>query len=130
MIDPHPSLRKYEGEIISHIMQPGTYVLATKYDDGDPGDAWAVGLYLESFCLEMGAVPRHRVIGNDGLYLYGPKGFKRIRAGITPDVGLWLIENAEALEKSPPGSINLWGMLTDLAFESTEFVSGCIQTEG
>jgi len=112
---PKPDLHKYDGEVISHIYPPGTYVLGTKYDDGDPGDAWGVGYYLESFTLP-GQKTRHRIIGNDGSYLYGPKGFIKIRAGLRSDVGSWLVKNSATLEHSPPGSINLWTMLTDLAF--------------
>lgn len=115
MAVPKPDLTKYPGEIVSHIMPVGTYVLGTKYADGDPGDAWGVGYYLESFEHPSGAL-RHRVIDNDGNYLYGPKGFVKVRAGIRSDVGRWLVENADALQRSPPGSINLWTMLTDIAF--------------
>jgi hypothetical protein len=115
VIEAKPGLRKYDGETITHVMPQGTYVIGTKYDDGDPGDAWGVGYYLESFQVPGGEI-RHRIIGNDGTYLYGPKGFKVVRAGLDPDVGRWLVENCAVLEKSPPGSINLWGMLTDLAF--------------
>lgn len=120
MIEAKPDLRKYDGEIITHVMPKGSYVLGTKYDDGDPGDAWGVGYYLESFQMSPDEPVRHRVIGNDGAYLYGPKGFEVIRAGLRPDVGRWLVENAAALEKSPPGSVNLWGMLTDLAFSDRD----------
>lgn len=116
MVEEKPELRKYDGEIIEHIMPKGTYCLGTKYSDGDPGDAWGVGYYLESFRLENGGPQRHRLIGNDGSYLYGPKGFVAIRAGLSPEVGHWLVENAAILEWSPPGAINLWLMLTDLAF--------------
>lgn len=114
-VAPKPDLHKYPGEVVSHVLPVGTYVLATKYDDGDPGDAWGVGYYLESFEHPSGKV-RHRVIGDDGSYLYGPKGFVRMRAGLTNDVGRWLVENSAVLERSPPGTINLWMMLTELAF--------------
>lgn len=116
-------LRKYEGEIIEHLLPRGTYVLATKYNDGDPGDAWGVGYYLESFRLSFDGPVRHRVIGNDGKYLYGPKGFVKMRAGLQPDVGDWLVDNSEALERSPPGTINLWTMLTDQAFGTGDGLS-------
>jgi hypothetical protein len=116
MVEEKPGLRKYDGEIIEHVMPKGSYVLGTKYSDGDPGDAWGVGYYLESFRLSPDGDQRHRIVGNDGSYLYGPKGFKVIRSGLSPDVGRWLVENAAALERSPPGSVNLWLMLTDLAF--------------
>lgn len=112
---PKPNLTKYDGETVEHVLPPGTYVLGTKYDDGDPGDAWGVGFYLESFRFAEGD-QRHRIIGGDGAYLYGPKGFKTVRAGLTTDVGKWLVANADVLQRAPPGAINLWGMLTDLAF--------------
>lgn len=115
MVEAKPGLRKYDGEIITHVLPQGSYVLGTKYTDGDPGDAWGVGYYLESFQFGTNEI-RHRIIGNDGNYLYGPKGFKVIRAGLREDVGRWLVENSAVLEKSPPGSINLWTMLTNLAF--------------
>lgn len=120
MIESKPGLRKYDGEIIEHVMPVGSYVLGTKYDDGDPGDAWGVGYYLESFRLAGNETYglRHRVVDNDGNYLYGPKGFVRIRSGLQSDVGHWLVSNADALQRSPPGSINLWLMLTDLAFST------------
>lgn len=109
-----PDLTKYDGETIDHVIPQGTYVLATKYNDGDPGDAWGVGCYLESF--KLGDRQRHRVLDGDGNYLYGPKGFQRMRAGLQSDVGHWLVNNADTLQRSPPGSINLWTMLTDIAF--------------
>lgn len=109
-------LTKYPGEIIEHIIEKGSYVLATKYNDGDPGDAWGVGFYLESFRLQADGPLRHRVIDSSGTYLYGPKGFQRMRSGLHTDVGRWLVEHADALQRSPPGTVNLWTMLTDLAF--------------
>lgn len=111
---PKPDLRKYDSEVITHVVPPGTYVIGTKYEDGDPGDAWGVGYYLESFTIN--GRTRHRIIGNDGSYLYGPKGFVKIRDGLTSEVGAWLVKHSAALEASPPGTVNLWGMLTDLAF--------------
>ena len=108
-------LTKYDDETIVHVLPKGTYVLATKYDDGDPGDAWGVGFYLESFRFGDGPV-RHRVIDSEGKYLYGPKGFVKMRHGLRPDVGRWLVDNADVLQRSPPGSINLWTMLTGIAF--------------
>ena len=115
MVEAKTSLRKYDGEILEYVLPVGSYVLGTKYEDGDPGDAWGVGYYLESFKLPGNRL-RHRIVGSDGAYLYGPKGFIKIRASLQPDVGRWLITHAGALEASPPGSVNLWAMLTDLAF--------------
>lgn len=123
MIEAKSGLTKYDGEIIEHVLPAGSYVLGTKYRDGDPGDAWGVGYYLESFRFPGGEL-RHRIIDNDGNYLYGPKGFKVIRCGLQSDVGSWLVTNADALQKSPPGAINLWGMLTELAFGVREELTG------
>lgn len=89
----------------------GSYVIATKYDDGDPGDPWAVGYYLGP--TENG---RHLVGDEDGKSYYA-KGYGRIRAGLREDVGRWLIANCELLERAPPGMINLWGMLGKTAFD-------------
>jgi hypothetical protein len=111
-----PERRTYPNETREYIVPQGSYVIATKYDDGDPGDAWGVGYYLESFRFDGGPL-RHRVVGNDGKYLYGPKGFVKIRTGLRADVGKWLVENCAMLERSPPGSVNIWGMLTEMAFE-------------
>jgi hypothetical protein len=122
VIETKAGLTKYPGETIEHVLPVGSYVLGTKYNDGDPGDAWGVGYYLESFRLPGNEAYRlrHRVIDNEGNYLYGPKGFVKIRAGLQSDVGHWLVSNADALQRSPPGSVNLWLMLTDLAFSIRE----------
>lgn len=93
----------------------GAYVLATKYADGDPGDAWAVGFYLRPK-----PDGRHLVVDTDGKLLYGPNGFRRVRPNLKPEVGKWLLANARALEQSPPGSVNIWTMLTDAAFEQEQ----------
>lgn len=88
----------------------GTYVLATKYADGDPGDPWALG-----FC--HGMTPdgeRHIIVDSEGNAIRS--GFKHMRGPLHQDVGRWLWENRAALEKSPPGTVSLWGLLTDAAF--------------
>ena len=85
----------------------GDYVLATKYSDGDPGDNWGVGFY------DRKEGSRHYVIDNDGRQIR-PGGFRRVGL-IRPEFGKWLLENAVALEASPPGSVNLWGMQGETA---------------
>jgi hypothetical protein len=92
----------------------GAYVLATKYSDGDPGDAWAVGYYLGK--ERMGHEDRHMVGDKDGKP-YRASGYRYARANLRPEVGAWLVKNNAILEQSPPGAVNLWKMLTDLAFE-------------
>lgn len=96
------------------MIEKGTYVLATKWSDGDPGDHWAVGFYD---CERDG---RHYVVDSNGNQLRG-NGF-RVARPIEPDVGHWLIASGVAalLEKSPPGTVNLWTMLTPRAFPDSE----------
>lgn len=85
----------------------GEYVLATKFSDGDPGDHWGVGFYDR---FENG---RHYVVDRAGQQIRG-SGFRR--AGrITMEVGIWLLSAAKSLEASPPGTVNLWTMLTERA---------------
>jgi hypothetical protein len=91
-------------------IEKGAYVLATKYDDGDPGDAWAVGFYI-------GWEGDRHLVGDEHGKSYRANGYRRVRAGLRLEVGKWLLECAEALERSPPGTVNLWDMLTDDAFE-------------
>jgi len=85
-------------------VEKGTYVLATKWTDGDPGDAWAVGFY-------DGEIDgRHFVVDNDDKQIR-ITGYRRVGA-VSKEVGHWLIAvAADVLEQSPPGSVNLWNML-------------------
>lgn len=101
--------------------QLGDYVLATKYDDGDPGDPWALGFYAGE--LDMGndreeiKVARRYLVNNGDGKSIRPNGYRRV-ARIRPDVGAWLLNvAAKQLEQSPPGTVNLWSMLTPAAFE-------------
>jgi hypothetical protein len=88
----------------------GDYVLATKYTDGDPGDAWALGFY------DGVRGGRHYVKDSQGRQIRG-NGYRRV-AAIRPDVGRWLMEVAAPhLERCPPGTVNLWAMLTPSAFD-------------
>lgn len=99
----------------------GDYVLATKYSDGDPGDPWALGFYAGE--LDMGndreqikVAPRYLVNNSSGQSIR-PNGYRRV-ARIRKDVGAWLLNvAAKQLEQSPPGTVNLWTMLTPFAFD-------------
>lgn len=92
----------------------GDYVLATKYSDGDPGDHWALGFYAGT--MPEYTPPRHDVVGSDGKSIRG-NGFRCVRP-IRKDVGRWLLTvAAKQLEQSPPGTVNLWTMLTPAAFD-------------
>ena len=94
----------------------GDYVLATKYDDGDPGDGWALGFYAGPMLEYTHTPARLDVVDSDGMSIRG-NGFRRV-ARIRKDVGKWLLTvAAKALEASPPGTVNLWTMLTPAAFE-------------
>lgn len=84
-------------------IQIDDYVLATKYHDGDPGDAWAVGFYAGS------RGDRHLVVDSNGMQLRH-SGYRRI-GRITAEYGAWLLSAAQILESSPPATVNLWGML-------------------
>lgn len=91
-------------------MKPGDYVLATKYADGDPGDMWALGFY------EGERNGRYYVADSMGKTIR-PNGFRRV-ARIRKDVGRWMLAiAAKQLEQCPPGTVNLWTMLTPAAFE-------------
>lgn len=88
-------------------IQQGDYVLATKWSDGDPGDHWGVGFY------DRFEGRRHYVKDGNGRQIRA-NGFRRV-GKITHEVGRWLLSAADALEASPPGTVNLWAMLTDRA---------------
>lgn len=95
--------------------QIGDYVLATKWSDGDPGDPWAVGFYAGTTTI-LGYSPRHMVYDSAGKNIL-PNGYRHV-ARIRKDVGTWLISvAAKQLEASPPGTVNLWTMLTPTAFD-------------
>ena len=95
--------------MIHKSLEKGDYVLATKWYDGDPGDAWAIGFYD---CELRG---RHYVLNGAGEQIRH-NGY-RAAGCITREVGEWLINvAAKQLEQSPPGTVNLWKMLTEDAF--------------
>ena len=88
----------------------GDYVLATKWNDGDPNDMWALGYYNGE------TDGRHYVLDAMGMNLRA-NGFRRV-ARIRPDVGHWLLNDAaQVLERCPPGTVSLWSMLTEYAFD-------------
>lgn len=102
----------------------GDYVLATKWSDGDPGDPWALGFYAGE--LDMGndrehikVAARYLVHDSSGKTIR-PGGFRRV-ARVRKDVGAWLLNvAAKQLEASPPGTVNLWTMLTPAAFDVSD----------
>lgn len=91
----------------------GEYCLATKYHDGDPGDWWGLGFY------DGERDGRHFIKDNDGKQIRA-SGFRRV-GKIRADVGRWLLTVAAVpLEDSPPGTVNMWSMLTNLAAEDPD----------
>ena len=101
---------------VDRLVRPevGDYVLATKYSDGDPGDNWALGFYNGPM-VEY-TPQRHDVVDSEGKSIRG-NGFRRVER-IRKDVGRWLLTvAAKQLEASPPGTVNLWTMLTPAAFD-------------
>lgn len=96
-MEPVPEVRK------------GDYVFATKWSDGHPQDHWCLGFY------DRTEGDRHYVVDSNGNQFRG-NGFRRV-AKIRNDVGTWLLSVAGGLEDAPAGTVNLWGMLTDKAFE-------------
>lgn len=114
-----------EGRLEPTVMPAvGDYVLATKWSDGDPGDPWALGFYAGE--LDMGnasekvkMAPRYLVNDSSGKTIR-PNGYRRV-ARVRKDVGAWLLNVAATqLEASPPGTVNLWTMLTPAAFDVSD----------
>lgn len=73
-------------------LQEGDYVLASKWDDGDPKDHWAVGFYVG-----MTWHGRYKIADSEG-NLFRGNGFRRA-AKIAPKRGHWILENKESIEK-------------------------------
>ena len=69
----------------------GDYVLATKYDDGDPRDHFVIGFYDRE---ENG---RHYIKDSNGNQMRG-NGFRRVER-VTSEVGVWILENARTWEE-------------------------------
>lgn len=68
--------------------EPGDYVLATKYFDGDTGDQYVIGFYE---CALDYDPPRHKIVDNDGKQ-FRANGFRRVEK-ITEAEGRWMIDN-------------------------------------
>ena len=77
-------------------LEPGDYVLATKYGDGDPGDEFCVG-YLHGILDHFGE-PRYLVKNADGQQ-FRANGFRRAKR-ISPGRGVWLVARFAEIEQS------------------------------
>jgi hypothetical protein len=97
-------------------MKVGDYVLATKYNDGDPCDQWAVGFYDGKLA---GSHDRHMVKDSNGFHLRA-NGFRRCEK-ISHDLGVWLLRVVPTMERGCPPGVNIWNMIQDCAkFEEDE----------
>lgn len=85
-------------------MKKGTYVLATKYDDGDPLDNWAIGFFDRY--LEKSTGRRYMVIDDKGEQFRG-NGFRRAQK-ITAQQGRYLLDRVSEIEQS---NISVWEWL-------------------
>jgi hypothetical protein len=70
----------------------GAYVLATKYEDGDPGDQWSVGFFSGM------QIDRYMVNDGDGRPYRG-NGFRRCEV-ITKAQGDFMAANAKLIDAS------------------------------
>ena len=82
-------------------MLKGAYVLATKYNEGDPQDHWVVGWY------DRMDGDRHYVLDNNGINMRG-NGFRRVQQ-INGCRGAWLLNNREDIERTRK---SLWEWVT------------------
>ena len=73
----------------------GTYVLAMKWNDGDPFDHWAVGFYAG---LHEVNKTRHMVVDNDGQNFRG-NGFRRVHR-ISAKRGHFLVQYRKEIQGS------------------------------
>lgn len=80
-------------------LPPGTYVLASKWSDGDPCDPFALGILGDPY------FGRHLVYDLEGKCIYGG-GFRKIRE-ITPEQAdkVWPILQTIS---DVPGSPSIW----------------------
>lgn len=96
----------------------GDYVLATKYQDGDPGDHFAVG-WLKEIDDRYGQ-RRYMVVDGDGKQ-FRANGFCRCEI-ITAERGEWLVNHFREIEKTKliqdddgnlVGGRSVWDWATD-----------------
>ena len=72
-------------------LEAGDYVLATKYDDGDPHDQWCVGFYRD-----MTHHGRYNAVDSEG-QLFRGNGFRRA-AKISAARGQFILDNGETIQ--------------------------------
>lgn len=82
-------------------LKKGDYVLATKYDDGDPCDHFCVGFYRDP--LVKGTNIRHNIVDSDGNLIRG-NGFRRAEV-ITKEEGEALVALMPKIGDKPGKSL-------------------------
>jgi hypothetical protein len=82
-------------------LNKGDYVLATKWSDGDPQDAWCVGFFSHMLCEDRYIV----VDGEDKPFR--ANGYRRAKR-ISFKRGSWLLSKSKEIEMS---SRSVWGWL-------------------
>ena len=79
-------------------LEKGDYVLATKWDDGDPQDHWCVGFF--DGMLKHNDLDTDRYLVADSNYKpFRANGFRRAER-ISQERGEWLLQNANMIESS------------------------------
>jgi hypothetical protein len=73
----------------------GDYVVATKYDDGDPGDQFCIGFY-NGFYDHYGQT-RHLVVDKNG-QSFRHNGFRCVRH-VGAERGKWMVDNIKLIEQ-------------------------------
>lgn len=76
-------------------IKKGAYVVATKYNDGDPGDHYCVGFYAGSYT--HGSETRHLVVDSCG-NLFRHNGFRRVKR-VSSRRGNWLVANLALIDR-------------------------------
>lgn len=85
-------------------MDKGDYVLATKYNDGDPKDHFCIGLYDGKLFTRDGVeTDRHMIVDSDGK-LFRANGFRRCQKVSDANRALFA-NNVQLLEKC---SASIW----------------------
>jgi len=79
----------------------GDYVIATKWNDGDPQDQWCVGFYRGK--LKKTSGDRHEIVDGRG-NLFRGNGFRRIKK-ISSERGGFILSKKDQIES---GNKSLW----------------------
>lgn len=75
-------------------MEIGSYVVATKYKDGDPGDQYCIGFYNGSY--DHYGETRYLVVDNEGNN-FRANGFRRI-AKVGKKRGAWMVTHIPIID--------------------------------